>query len=383
MALSEQQQALEHIKRAKHILVASREQATADTIAGALACYLFLKQMGKSADVFIPGLNPEHAPKFLPAVTEIKTAVGPMRALKIYLDVSQTPVSELMYDVRNNRLEITIQPKNGEWKGHDVKAKHGEDYYDLIMALDCPNQHAFGAWSRECADFIYRTSIINIDCDAANEHWGQINLVDLNAVCTCEALFHLFEQWNNQALNEDLATALLAGMMAKTKSFRAPNITPRALNAAAQLISRGARREEIVYGLWRKQNVSTLKLWGRALTRLNHDPVLNLVWTFLTKQDFIETGAPDHHLNEVISELIMYAPEAKVIALFYESAESNVVHLSLHAQPPYHAAELTREFGATGTRESARIIFSAETNLSQLIPTTIDRLRETIRSTIK
>jgi phosphoesterase RecJ-like protein len=383
MALNESQQALEHIKRAKHILVVSRAQATPDTMAGAVACYLFLKQLNKSADVLIPGLHLEHVPDFLPARTEIKSSVGAMRALKIYLDVSQTPVNELMYDVRNNQLEIIVQPKSGEWKGHDVKAKHGEDYYDLIIALDCSDQHALGDWARTHADFLFRTTIVNIDCDATNERWGQINLVDLNMVCTCETLFHLFESWDAEKLNQDLATALLAGMLAKTKSFRTPNLTPRTLNAAAQLISRGARREEIVHGLWRKHNVATLKLWGRALTRLNHDPTLNLVWTFLTKQDFIETGAPEHHLHEVISELVVYAPEAKVIALFYESAESGAAHLSLHAQPPYHAAELTREFGATGTRESAQIKFNSEKNLSQLIPATMDRLREIIKATSK
>lgn len=382
MSLNEQQQALEQIKRAKHILVASREQATPDTMAGAVACYLFLKQLGKNADVFIPGLDPERVPKFLPARAEIKNAVGPLRALKIYLDVSQTPVNELMYDVRNNQLEITVQPKNGEWKKQDVKANHGQDYYDLIIALDCPNQQAFGDWAQQHADFIYRTTVVNIDCDAANGHWGQINLVDLNMVCTCEVLFHLFEQWDSRVLNADLATALLAGLLAKTKSFRTPNITPRTLNTAAQLISRGARREEIAHGLWRKHTVATLKLWGRALTRINHDPALNLVWTFLTKQDFIETGAPDQSASEMISELIIYAPEAKAIVLFHESAESGSTQMSLHTQLPYHAVELTREFGATGTRESAQVKFSPEKNLSQIIPATIDRLREIIRATL-
>ena len=382
MSLNEQQPALEHIKRAKHILIASCEQATPDTMAGAVACYLFLKQLGKSTDVFIPDLNLEHVPNFLPARADIKNAVGPLRALKIYLDVSQTPVNELMYDVRNNQLEITVQPKNGEWKKQDVKANHGQDYYDLIIALDCPDQSALGDWAQQHADFIYRTTVINIDCTATNLHWGQINLVDLNMVCTCEVLSHLFERWDSRALNADLATALLAGILAKTKSFRTPNITPRTLNTAAQLISRGARREEIAHGLWHKHTVAALKLWGRALARINHDPALNLVWTFLTKQDFIETGALDQSVAEMINELIVYAPEAKAIALFHESAESGLIQLSLYAQPPYHAVELTREFGATGTRESAQIKFSPEKNLSQIIPTTINRLREILRSTI-
>lgn len=382
MTLTPEQQALEHVTRAKRILVITKEHATNDAVAAALAMSLFLKKMGKEADVVVPGFDKTKAPAFLPHLDTIKPAAGAMRAFLLTLDVSNVPLGELLYDVRDKKLEMTIVPKAGEWSPKDLSFKHGEDRYDLVITVDAPDMRSLGKLATDHADFLYRTTIVNIDRDPANEHWGQINIVDLNAVATTEVLFGLFEKWNRNLINDELATALLAGMISKTSSFRAQNVTPKTLAAASQLVAMGARREEIVHGLWRTRSVPTLKIWGRALSRLEQDRELGLVWTILTKQDFIETGSTDAALEGMVHELVAYAPDAKVVALIFEPP-TGAVCVSLYVNPPLSAAELARPFGASGNRDRAVFRLPENQSLLEGMKTTIAKLKETLKTVKK
>lgn len=378
MSLTPEQQAHELILRARRILVVTKEHAPVDALASAVACALFLKKIGKETDVVSPETDPKTVPSFLPQATVLKSRIGAMRAFHITLDVGTTPLGELLYDVRDNKLEIQVVPKNGEWTSRDVSFKPGEDRYDLVIALDCPDIRSLGDLSRAHADFLYRTTIINIDCDAGNEHWGQVNLVDPNAVSTTEILFRLIDGWNRLSIDEDLATALLAGMISRTKSFRTPNVTPHTLATASQLTALGARRAEIVQGMWRTRTVPTLKLWGRALSRLEHDRDLGLVWMALSRQDLLETGATEETIEGVTEELVSYAPEAKVVALIHERAAAEGTFVSLHATPPFSAADLARPFGANGSRTRAAFRLEPPMPFIEGIKTVVDRLRKTM-----
>jgi nanoRNase/pAp phosphatase (c-di-AMP/oligoRNAs hydrolase) len=378
MALRPSQQAQELIERANHILVLTREHASVDTVASAAAMGSYLKALKKNADVVVPGYD-GRAPEFLKGADAIRPGAGAMRALKVTLDVTKTPLDEFLYDVRDGKLEITIVPKEREWNKDDVWFGHGEDRYDLVIALDAPDMKSLGDVSREYADFLYRTAIINLDSDAGNEHWGQVNIVDLNAVSATEVLYDLFSEWNARLIDEEIATALLAGMIAKTRGFRTPDVTPKTLSAAGRLMAMGAKRAAIVEGLWKTRSISTLKLWGRALSRLHHEAGHGLVWTMLSHKDFLESGAGSEALPDVIDELISCAPEAKVTVLIHEDEkERDSVCVTIATAPPINAAEIARPLGAAGTRD--RVTFCMKnTNLIQAANSTIELLKKTIR----
>jgi len=381
MSLTAEQQALEQITRAKRILVASKENPSLDALAAAAAFSMVLKKMGKEHETVVPGFIRADAPTFLPGLDALSPAVGAMRTARITLDVTRTPLGELMYDVRDGKLEITVAPKKGEWSPKDLTFLNGGDRYDLVVALDCPDMASLGPLMRDHADFLHRTTVINVDRDPGNELWGQVNLADLNAVATCEVLYGLFKGWNRTHIDGDVATALLAGMIARTKSFRTQNVTPRTLAAASDLVASGGRREEIVQGLWRTRTVPTLKLWGRALSRLEQDRERGLVWTVLTRQDFVETGATDAALDGVVDELIAYAPDAKVVVLVHEPADNGPAHVSLHANAPHSATDLGRQFNASGTRERATFRLPAGQPIVEGAKSVVDRLRETLKTT--
>ncbi|MFH1078347.1 MAG: hypothetical protein V1745_03675 [Patescibacteria group bacterium] len=375
MSLTPVRQAIEQLQRAERILVVTREHASHDALASVVACSLFLTKMGKPHDTLVPGFDKAAAPDFLPGLDVVTGSVGAMRSARITLDVSRAPLHELMYDVRDGKLEMTLVPKTGEWTAKDLVFSDGEDRYDLILAVDAPDISSLGVLMRDHAAFLHRTTIVNVDRDPGNELWGQVNLVDLNAVATGEILFRMFQEWDRSRIDADIATALLANIIAKTRSFRTPDITPTSLTVASDLVSLGARREAIIHGLWRRRSVPTLKLWGRCLSRLEHDRDRGFIWSVLTRQDLVETGATDAALDDVVEELIGYAPEAKVVLLASEPAVGPM-RVSLHATAPFSAMDLGRPFGATGTPVHAA--FTVD-NATDSVKAVVDRLRQAIR----
>jgi hypothetical protein len=141
----------------------------------------------------------------------------------------------------------------------------------------------------------------------------------------------------------------------------------------------GAKREEIVERLFRTRSVETLRLWGRALARLKADQKLGLVWTLLTRQDFANAGATEDSLTDIVSELLTTAPEAKVVAIFYEHT-GGYVAVHLFAEKPHDALLLGTPFKASGTRERARLV-PTERDIVEAEKSVIAHLRQTLEQT--
>lgn len=350
MARTMETQAVELLKQSRQILVTTCEHPSLDEVASACALALCLKAEGRPFDLVIPGFA--EAPEFLPIKDlTIRSQVGALRAYHFKLDVSSVPLQELLYDVRDGMLDITLLPKEGSWKGEDARFIAADDRYDVVVAIGAADKQSLGELSRRETDFLSRAVIINIDSSATNEYWGQINLVDLRKSSAAEVVHAWLETWAADHLTADVATCLLAGIVSKTRAFRTANLQPETLERAAKLVALGGRREEVVYGIWRIRSVASLRLWGAALSRIEHDPVSGLVWTSLTESDLLEAGTDIDATDGVVEELIRYAPEAKAVTIFHHRADS--LQARLHTVPPLSAIELARPFQATGTRETA------------------------------
>jgi phosphoesterase RecJ-like protein len=379
-----EQQVAERLRLATRILLVTREQASIDSLAATFALARLLQQMGKRFDLFVPGFQASALPAFLPAPTDVRPEAPAMRALHLQVDLSKTPLAELSYDVHEQKLDVTLIPKQGEWSEADVLTKPGHDRFDLVVAVDVPDRASLGTFSEAHADFLHRTPLVNLDCHPGNEGWGSVNFVDVTCVSTTELLWRWMQALQNDRLipngitvDEPLATALLAGMVAKTRSFRTANVTPKTLATAAKLVSLGAKREEIVHGLWRQRDVNVLKLWGRALTRLEHDRDLGLVWSQLHATDFLDTGVGPEAADGVVEELITYAPEARVTALLLGTPDG--LTLRLHARGGHSALDLLRPFNGHGSRDVAEAKLTSHENPLEAGRQALYRLRATLQ----
>ena len=324
MALNLTQQIFETIQKSSHPLIAFRKNWSGDAVATSLALRAVLRKLGKPmVDVASDGFIPPKNFSFLPDVETIKPTINNLRKLIISLDVTDNRIGGLHYEMNNGKLNIFVAPEARNIDAKDVSTALSDYKYDLALVLDTPDLESLGSVYRDNSEFFYRTPVVNIDHSPSNEQFGQINLVEMNSTSTAEILFNLLESLNPQLIDEEVATLLLAGMISKTRSFKSANVTPRTLGIASQLVARGGRREEIIKNLYQTKTIGTLKLWGRALMRLKSDPSAKIVWSLLTRDDFITSGAEEEELPEVIDELISNSPDAEIVVLFYEIPYTN------------------------------------------------------------
>lgn len=365
--LSVEQQIFEQIKKAKNILITFRKSWNGDSVASALAMYLFLKKLDKNVDLAAEKFNETGSKEifsapasfsFLPAFAEIKNSIENLRQFIISLDITNTKVSQIKYKKEENVLNFIISPQDGFFTADDITTRSGGFKYDLIVVLDTPDLESLGKIYDNDTEFFYHTPTINIDHHPNNEGFGQINFTELTAVSTSELLFSLFDSYSREAIDENIATCLLAGMISKTRSFKTQNVTPNALSAAAQLISMGARREEIVNRLYRSRPLNVIKLWGRVLARLSSSLEGKLIWSTLSSNDFIRTETTELDLSDVIDELIINMPQVKVIVIIYEKVknEKAVTNAIIYSNRNVNSLLLVKEFNPAGIKNMARIL---------------------------
>lgn len=360
MALKETQQILETIKRSTRPLICVPRSGGADGYAAALGMARVLEKLEKKADIVAAdGVVPKNL-QFLQGHDRVRPALENLRRFVIELDATRTKVDELTYEMKDGKLLIHLAPKTGSWEDKDVTLTASGYRYDLIICLGSADLESCAHLYADHPDFFYRTPIINVDHRVENEHFGQLNVVDLTAVSTSEVCHDLVESIEAGLIDEEVATAFLAGMIAKTRSFKTRNVTPKTLSTASKLVARGARREAIVHNLYRTRSVPTLRLWGRALARLKVDAAAQVVWTLLSRQDFLHAGAEEADLPDVVDELIASTPDAKVVALLYETHDRGIVGI-LRAERPIDVLALAAPLRPSGTREEARVSFPGKT----------------------
>lgn len=327
-------QAADVLRRAKTLLIALPKSPSSDAIASSLALFSVLEKLGKEAKVVAEEfqLPPNHA--FLPKSREILPGLESLQKFIISIDVSKTKVEELSYALEGNALKVYLTPKDGFFTAKDVATSAGGFAYDLIVTIDAIDLEHLGGLFANNAEFFYQTPILNIDHSPANNHFGQVNLVDIAATSTSEIMFELIKTLDEKLLDEFIATHLLTGIISKTKSFKTPSVTPKTLTIASHLVESGGRREEIIKNLYQTKSLETLKLWGRALARLQGSLGGRFVRAKLNRQDFEIAAAdsPDRaggqgreeQLSGVIDELIINTPKADCILLLYEDTDGTV-----------------------------------------------------------
>lgn len=348
--LQTNQQIKELLQKGTNILITLPKVPTTDAIAAGLSLFMFLEKQGKKPKIVASEFALPHTHSFLPRSEEIFSDITTLRKFVISLDVSHAQVAELNYDLNGNKLNIYVSPKNGFFNENDVTVGHGEFAYDIIIVLDSPDLEALGEIYDNNIEFFYKTPIINIDHHPGNENFGQINQVDIKATSVSEIIFELLQEIDKSFLDEYMATNLLTGIISKTKSFKTTTVTPRSLAIASHLIASGARREEIVKNLYQTKSIHALKLWGKALTKLNKDIDAQIVWSVLEAKDFIDVGATEEELEKVVDELIINTPEAKnIFILYYKPGFGSKVLINT---PTYlKAKDIFREYYSHGTEE--------------------------------
>lgn len=381
MTLPVAQQIIQQLHTSTNVLVCLPKNPTTDAIASGLAMYSVLQKLGKKAKIVADGFALPSSHRFLPKSDEIMQDLSPLKQFIISMNVADAPVETIAYDIVGEKLQIYVTPKTGSYSNKEVRVETEDYNFDLIVTLDSRDLRSLGAVFHHNADFFHHTPIVNIDHHPGNEHYGQINVIDVTASSVSEQVFLLLEHLDKPVLDEYMATSLLAGIISKTKSFKANSVTPKSLAIASHLVSNGARRDEIVKHLFQTKSIHTLQLWGRALSRLSNASEHKIVSSLISRQDFIETETSPLDIESVIDELIVNTPDAEHIFVAYEQTDTSTdhdvttIHAIVYTAPYLKGLEVFRDWRAEGSRNFTYIAVPAS-SLQQAEMLIIERLKQ-------
>lgn len=144
--------------------------------------------------------------------------------------------------------------------------------------------------------------VVDIDHHVSNERFGHVNIVVTDASSTAEVVHRLLVA-NGVHIDRETATCLLTGVCFDTSTFSNPATSVTALAVGAELLRRGAKFSAVLQHLVRNKPVTSLRLWGIALSRLTWNEKYQVASTIITHEDLATTQA-DEETTEGLSNFL-------------------------------------------------------------------------------
>lgn len=348
MELSPKAQAVELIKQSQKILLLTHLDPDGDAIGSILAMQMALEKIGKQPESVLLG-RPSEEFAFLPNFAQVK------RGLQNHGDIVVTINTSVTGDNLNlgyrkfpeeKKVKIVVTPEKGALSSEDITIEKSLPKYDLIIILDTDSMERLGSLHKDYPDLFYEVPTINIDHHATNSYFAKVNWVDMTAASSAEMLVALIESLGRDEplIDADIATALLAGLIADTGSFRNQNTSPKALTIAAQLIAAGGRHQQIMESI-RAISMDTLKIWGKALAGVKEEVAARFLWTSLAREDADKLYGQSG--GGLIDELLKTVSEVDFVLLLTE--REGIVSGSLRsAQPTFDVSRIAKIFSGGG-----------------------------------
>lgn len=376
--------AVKAIEAHQRILITPHANVDPDGLSSALALTHMLRALGKEVTVICPDTPPESL-QFLPGFSSLEEGLKESENFVITINMEDgIEVDKLRYTVEDNKVNIIVVPHKGRIKPSQVQLGAGERPYDLIIVIDTADPNLLGSLYTDHIDLFSEVPVLNIDHHISNTRFGQIQLIDPTAASATEVLYHWFMQVPlfKEQMTPDIATLLLTGLITDTRSFQNPNTTPRSLEVAADLLDRGARQQEIIQHIYKTKPLSTLRIWGRALNRLQIDPDAGIVWSAVSREDLTEMEATPKETSGILDELISTIPGARVYVLFTE-VDDGSLKASARSSAEVDISQLAGKlFGGGGHARAAGFKRSGYGNFQLEVLECVQKIKEALKSEV-
>jgi hypothetical protein len=206
-------------------------------------------------------------------------------------------------------------------------------------------------------------------------------MVDVVAASATEILYYVLQamekKYNKKLITKDVATLLLAGIITDTGSFQHANTSPKSMEVSAKLLDLGARQQDIIKNIYKTKKLSTLKLWGVVLSKVQVDPVHRIVWSTIAKEDIQETDADPDESEGIIDDLLSNAPGAEVIMLIKQNEKEGYTSVSMRSTTnAVDVGKIATEMGGGGHVRAAGYKIRDGRAFDQIVSEILAKVRE-------
>lgn len=286
------------LRHAERILLFAHTRPDADTAGSNIALERYLRSLGKTADIACYDPMPDFAKKLFPETR-------------------------------------FVDPE---------KVRPGD--YDAFIASDSINR-GFDRFRKRLDD---EPVIVLIDHHPIEEAEGDIVIID-PTVSSAAEIVYAFLKSTQTRLSKDMATGLLLGILGDTGHLQHSSTGTGTFAAASDLIQSGAALSKITSAAFSDNKLTTLQLWGKALSRAKINPKNGMIYAAITGDDIRELGNPSTDDLYIASELLNHVPDARFSLLFYQ-LDDDTVRGSLRTEPHKHidVSSIAKTLGGGGHR---------------------------------
>jgi hypothetical protein len=238
---SAKQQIVEKIKSSTNILVTVGTNPSVDALSAALSLTLMLNRLNKHATAVFSGQVPP-AINFLEPNKTFENTVDSLRDFIIALDKEKA--DRLRYKVEDDVVRIFITPYKTVISEKDLQFSQGDFNVELIVALGVEKREDLDTAITAHGRILHDATVVTVN-NGPHSTLGSVDWSDASASSLCEMLMSLSEALQSGLLDEQIATAVLTGIVASTDRFRNERTSPKVMTMAAQLMAAGANQQLI------------------------------------------------------------------------------------------------------------------------------------------
>ncbi|MBU0631135.1 DHH family phosphoesterase [bacterium] len=293
------QEIIERIHAAKHVVVISHVNPDTDSLSSASAVYTYMLKLHKKVSFFCASKNIDEKLKFLPWVEKLKNSF----------------------------------PRDA----------------DLAISLDC------GAYSRLGVEL--EIDLINFDHHQSNDNFAKYNVVDASAISTTQVLFDFFKA-NEIGINQKMATALYAGLIDDSSNFLSHKTDHRVFDMARELCQLGADSASCSIFVSKYMSLSAYRLKGAMMLdmRLYDDATISVL--HVDQKMMQKYGAKASDCEAALEEAL-HLPTVQVALLLREN-KNLTLKGSLRSKGSVDVNVIAQIFGGGGHPHAAG--FTLENN---------------------
>lgn len=241
---SPKKQIIDSIKDSTNILVTVSNNPSVDELSAALGLTIFLNKLGKHATAVVSGQIPS-AMTFLQPDKTFESSADSLRDFIIALDKEKA--DHLRYKLEGDVVKIFITPYRTTITGDDLEFSQGDYNVELVLALNVADRDDLDAALSAHGKILHDATVATVTTGDIKSSLGTLGWREEKASGVSELTSEIIEglKTAKAALDEQIATALLTGIVAATERFSNDLTSSRVMTIAAELIAAGANQQLI------------------------------------------------------------------------------------------------------------------------------------------
>ncbi|MDZ7785955.1 MAG: hypothetical protein U5L95_02430 [Candidatus Saccharibacteria bacterium] len=230
---------IQTIKDAQNVLVTVSKDPSIDQLAAAIGMTLILNKMGKHGTAVFSGTAPSTL-EFLKPEETLEKNTDSLRDFIISLDKSKA--DKLRYKVEDQHVKIFITPYRTTIGEQDLVFSHGDFNVDVVLALGVHQQNELDQAITAHGRILHDAKIVSVNAGKPGE-LGGINLNEQNVSSLSEVMADMSLEIQKDVFDQQIATALLTGIVAETERFSNEKTKPETMSISAKLMAAGANQQ--------------------------------------------------------------------------------------------------------------------------------------------